>query len=99
MSISNNYAAEKMKEGSLLEGLPISDQIKDDIFDAIEVAHEDGMFNAITCCNSEYAVIFQNMYTEFINLKRINKIDMKRILTHYAEINLGDEINPYLEEE
>jgi hypothetical protein len=40
----------------------------------------------------------QQIYKEFTDLKRIRKKDVEIILSRYANIELGEDINPFLEE-
>ena len=61
-------------------------------------SYDDGIFYGIQCCNADYQQVIQQMYKDFISLKRINKADMKRILTQYIEIELGEDVNPFLED-
>lgn len=72
---------------------------KEEALIAISEEREKGIFEAIHVCNSDYQQVIQQMCNDFISLKRINKSDVVRILSSYADINLGEDINPYLEDE
>lgn len=65
---------------------------------AVMDSYNDGILFGIRNCNAEYQVILQEIYTEFNNLKRINKGDMVKILMKHSSKKLGEDVNPFLEE-
>jgi len=60
-------------------------------------SYNDGILFGIRNCNAEFQVILQEIYTEFNNLKRINKSDMVKILMKHSSKELGEDVNPFLE--
>lgn len=73
-------------------------QVKNLNIPAVMGSYNDGIFYGIRQCNSEFQVMFQQIYKEFTDLKRIRKKDVEIILSRYANIELGEDINPFLEE-
>jgi len=65
---------------------------------AVMGSYNDGILSGIRNCNAEFQVILQEIYTEFNNLKRINKGDMVKILMKHSSKELGEDVNPFLEE-
>lgn len=66
---------------------------------AVMGSYNDGVFNGIRQCNAEFQVILQQIHKDFTDLKRIRKKDVEIILNEYANIELGEDVNPFLEEE
>ena len=61
-------------------------------------SYNDGVLFGIQNCNAEFQVILQEIYTEFNSLKRINKGDMVKILMKHSSKELGEDVNPFLED-
>lgn len=61
-------------------------------------SYNDGILFGIHNCNAEFQVILQEIYTEFNSLNRINKGDMVKILMKHSSKELGEDINPFLED-
>jgi hypothetical protein len=66
-------------------------------YDDAVLVMKDYAAQIIRITNAEFKAIIQNMFEEFNALQRINKKDMRKILEKYAEMELGEEVNPYLE--
>ena len=65
---------------------------------AVMGSYNDGILFGINNCNAEFQVILQDIYTEFNNLKKINKNNIIKILMKYSSKELGEDVNPFLEE-
>lgn len=65
---------------------------------AVMGSYDDGILFGIQNCNAEFQAILQEIYTEFNSLKRINKGDMVKILMKHSSKELGEDVNPFLED-
>lgn len=61
--------------------------------------YNDGVLYGIRICNAEFQSILQQIHKELTDLRNIRKREVERVLTEYASIELGEDINPFLEEE
>lgn len=59
----------------------------------------EGLSLGIAGCNVEFRLRIQHIYSELNNLNRINKSDMKQSLYDHTKQDLGEDINPDLEDD
>ena len=67
------------------------------VFD-VGSSFNDGVLYGINSCNADYQLVIQQIHKELNDLKRIRKKDIQRILEQFADISLGDDVNPFLED-
>jgi hypothetical protein len=65
----------------------------------IDNSFNEGVLHGIRACNTDYQLAIQQIHKDFIGLRRITKKDMVRILETYAEVDLGDDVNPFFEDD
>ena len=95
--INNTKFSQDMKDNKQQNSPKPAETPQLGVFD-VGSSFNDGVLYGINSCNADYQLALQQIHKELNDLRRIRKKDVQRILEQFTDINLGDDVNPFLED-